>query len=96
MLRQRYRLLQTVGQGGMGAVYAAQDAQLGDRMVAVKEMSTSRLLPRELPHAIEQFRQEAHLLASLHHRYLPTIHEYFQEGDRWYVVMTFIEGQNLQ
>jgi len=96
MLHQRYRLLHTVGQGGMGAVYVAQDTQLGDRLVAVKEMSMSRLTPQEIPLAIEQFRREAHLLASLHHPNLPAIHEYFQENDRWYLVMSFIEGQNLQ
>ena len=96
MLHQRYRLLHTVGQGGMGAVYVAQDTQLGDRLVAVKEMSMSRLTPQELPHAVEQFRSEAHLLASLHHPSLPVIHEYFSEDDRWYLVMSFIEGQNLQ
>ncbi len=96
MLHQRYRLLQAVGQGGMGAVYVAQDAQLGDRLVAVKEMSMSRLTAQELPLAVEQFRREAHLLASLHHSYLPVIHEYFRESDRWYLVMSFIEGQNLQ
>jgi serine/threonine protein kinase len=96
MLHQRYRLLHTIGQGGMGAVYVAQDTQLGDRLVAVKEMSMSRLTPQELPQAVEQFRREAHLLASLHHPNLPVIHEYFGESDRWYLVMSFIEGQNLQ
>jgi serine/threonine protein kinase len=96
MLHQRYRLLHSVGQGGMGAVYVARDTQLGDRLVAVKEMSTSRLFPQDLPRAVEQFRREAYLLASLHHPNLPVIHEYFHEDDRWYLVMSFIEGQNLQ
>jgi serine/threonine protein kinase len=96
MLRQRYRLLQTVGRGGMGAVYLAQDTQLGDRLVAVKEMSMSRLSPQDLPRAVEQFRHEAHLLASLHHPNLPIIYEYFNGEDRWYVVMSFVEGVTLQ
>ncbi len=96
MLHQRYRLLHTVGQGGMGAVYVAQDTQLGDRLVAVKEMSMRRLMPQDFPQAVEQFRREAHLLAGLHHPNLPVIHEYFSEEDRWYLVMRFIEGQNLQ
>jgi eukaryotic-like serine/threonine-protein kinase len=95
ILHQRYRLLHTVGQGGMGAVYIAQDLQLGDRLVAIKEMSLSRLTGQEVPQAVEQFRREAHLLASLHHPYLPVIHEYFPENDRWYLVMSFIEGQTL-
>ena len=96
MLRERYRLLHAVGQGGMGAVYVAQDTQLGDRLVAVKEMSMSRLVPRELPQAVEQFKREAHLLASLHHPHLPIIYEYFGVEDRWYLVMSFIEGGTLQ
>lgn len=96
MLHQRYRLLQAVGQGGMGAVYVAQDTQLGDRLVAVKEMSMSRLAPQELPQAVEQFKREAHLLASLHHPNLPVIHDYFGERERWYLVMSFIEGSTVQ
>ncbi len=96
MVRERYRLLHAVGQGGMGAVYVAQDTQLGDRLVAVKEMSMSRLVPRELPQAVEQFKREAHLLASLHHPHLPIIYEYFGVEDRWYLVMSFIEGGTLQ
>ncbi len=96
ILHQRYRLLQTVGQGGMGAVYLAQDTQLGDRLLAIKEMSISRLTPQQLPQAVEQFKQEAHLLAGLQHPNLPVIYEYFGEGDRWYLVMSFIQGGTLQ
>ena len=96
MLHNRYRLLHTVGQGGMGAVYTAQDTQLGDRMVAVKEMSMSRLAPQQVPQAVEQFKREAHLLAGLQHPNLPVIYEYFGEGDRWYLVMSFIQGGSLQ
>ena len=41
VLRQRYRIMNLVGKGGFGAVYKAADLQLGDRIVAVKEMSQS-------------------------------------------------------
>ncbi len=96
LLNQRYRLIETVGSGGMGAVYSAQDTQLGDRLVALKEMSISQVGPQDVPMVVELFRREAHLLASLHHPYLPVIHEYFVENGRWYLVMSFIEGQNLE
>src|SRR5258708_26482916 len=43
LLRQRYLVLQSIGQGGMGAVYLAQDTQLGDRLVAIKEMGLGNL-----------------------------------------------------
>ncbi len=96
MLHNRYRLLEKVGQGGMGAVYVAQDTQLGDRLVAVKEMSMSRLASQEVPPAIEQFKREAHLLASLHHMNLPVIYDHFGEESRWYLVMSFVQGGTLQ
>ncbi|HEV2582920.1 MAG TPA: protein kinase [Ktedonobacteraceae bacterium] len=96
ILHGRYRLIQIIGQGGMGAVYIAHDLQLGNRLVALKEMSMSRLEPQEVPRAIQQFQQEAYLLASLQHPNLPTIYEYFSEDGRWYLAMTYINGQSLQ
>ncbi|MEO7018583.1 MAG: serine/threonine-protein kinase, partial [Ktedonobacteraceae bacterium] len=95
MLRQRYRVLHIVGQGGMGAVYMAQDTQLGDRLVAVKEMRQGNLYGQQAQNAIESFKGEAHLLAGLQHPNLPGIHDYFAEAGRWYLVMSFIEGETL-
>ncbi len=96
MLKHRYRILQPIGKGGMGAVYVAQDTQLGDRMVAIKEMSQSGLSPQEMQDAAANFKQEAHLLASLHHPHLPSIHDHFESAGRWYLVMSFIQGNTLE
>jgi serine/threonine protein kinase len=96
LLKQRYHLLRQVGKGGFGAVYQAQDAQLGNRLVAVKEMSQRGLTPEELREATENFQREALLLASLHHPNLPHIYEQFEEAGRWYLVMEFIEGETLE
>lgn len=95
LLKQRYCVLHAVGKGGMGAVYMAQDTQLGDRLVAVKEMSQGNLFGQEAQDAIESFKGEAHLLAGLQHPNLPGIHDYFEEAGRWYLVMSFIEGETL-
>ncbi len=95
LLKQRYRVLQTVGQGGMGAVYLAQDSQLGDRQVAVKETSQNNLYGQQAQNAIENFKHEAHLLASLQHPNLPSIYDHFEEDGRWYLVMSFIQGETL-
>jgi len=94
LLKQRYRVLQTIGQGGMGAVYLAQDTQLGDRLVAVKEMSQQN--NQQGQNASEGFKREAHLLASLQHPNLPSIYDHFEESGRWYLVMSFIQGETLE
>ena len=58
----------------MGAVFLAQDTQLGNRLVAVKEMSQNNLSAQDLQLAIETFKREAYLLAGLQHPNLPSIH----------------------
>ncbi|GHO90645.1 hypothetical protein KSF_006930 [Reticulibacter mediterranei] len=95
LLKQRYRIIASIGKGGMGAVYHAEDTQLGNRKVAVKEMSQSSLSPQEQQAAADAFRQEALLLARLQHRSLPSIFDHFEEHGRWYLVMSFIEGETL-
>ena len=96
MLRQRYRVLSRVGEGGFGAVYEAEDTELGNRKVAIKEMSQHGLKPQELQEATAAFHREALLLAGLAHPSLPRIYEHFSEGGHWYLVMDFIEGETLE
>ena len=95
LLNKRYRIVKLVGTGGMGAVYQAEDTRFGDRPVAVKEMRQSSLGPQELEVATEQFKIEANMLARLQHPSLPRIYEHFLEGNRWYLVMDFIDGETL-
>ncbi len=96
LLKQRYRILSQLGKGGFGAIYKAEDTQLGNRLLAVKEMSQSGLSPQEIIEATENFKREALLLASLKHPNLPSIYDYFSEAGRWYLVMDFIEGETLE
>jgi serine/threonine protein kinase len=95
MLNERYRIVEMIGQGGMGAVYKARDIKFG-RKVAVKEMSQHNLSAQETEEATERFRQEANLLARLTHPNLPSVYDYFEEGGRWYLVMDFIKGETLE
>src|SRR6266851_2477190 len=96
MLKQRYRIINQIGRGGFGAVYKAMDAQFGNRLVAIKEMSQSSLDLQELTKAVDAFKREALLLAVLTHPNLPRIYEQFPDAGRWYLVMDFIDGQTLE
>src|SRR5260370_29344483 len=92
----RYRIVSRLGQGGMEAVYKAEDIEIGDRPVAVKEMSQRNLDTQEIAEAADAVKHEAHLLGRLFHRHLPRIYDHFAEGGRWYLVMDFIEGDTLE
>jgi len=96
LLKGRYRIIKAVGQGGMGKVYRAQDLELNERAVAIKEMIVSGLRAWEVIEATEAFKREATLLAALQHPNLPTVFEHFEENGRWYMVMSFIPGETLE
>jgi serine/threonine protein kinase len=96
LLKQRYRIIGVVGQGGFGAVYKARDTRCNNRLVAVKEMSKSGLTPQEVVEATETFEREALILAGLSHPNLPALYDHFTDAGRWYLVMDFIEGETLE
>ena len=77
LLKQRYRIINQLGQGGFGAIYKAEDIELGNRHVAVKEMSQGGLRPREITDATEAFKREALLLASSLTMRTGRLHDFF-------------------
>jgi serine/threonine protein kinase len=89
LLQNRYRIVKMLAQGGMGAVYRAWDMTL-NRPCAVKEnLDTSAEAQR-------QFQREATMLANLSHPNLPGVTDYFfLPGQGQYLVMDFVEGENL-
>jgi serine/threonine protein kinase len=95
MLQQRYLIVSLAGRGGMSAVYRGVDTKQGNRNVAIKEMSQGHLTEKEREEAIGRFRQEYQFLSKLQHPNLPLIYDTFNEGDRFYFVMAFIEGKTL-
>lgn len=96
LLKQRYRIHSLLGQGGMGAVYKAEDTAFGDRPVAVKEMRSFALPSEDAGLAIDAFKREALLLAGLMHPNMPRIFDHFSETGRWYLIMDFIDGTTLE
>ena len=88
LLQNRYLIEKQIGEGGMGAVYVAIDQRFGSQ-VAIKETFYK---DNELGVA---FEREAHLLNSLHHPVLPHVSDYFAENNGYFLVMQFIEGEDL-
>lgn len=97
VLRNRYRIKDTIGQGGMGSIYLAEDLRLEGRLCALKEVEHDRTLPAEmLKQAREQFLREATVLARLDHPNLPKVSDFFSVGGRDYLVMDFVPGKDLR
>jgi len=95
MLQNRYRIVSMLGQGGMGAVYRAWDTRL-NIPVALKEMTPQPGLdPNMLTQLRQQFQQEAAVLARLSHPHLVHVTDFFAEWGNTYLVMDFVEGENL-
>lgn len=89
-LHNRYRIVSILGQGGMGAVYRANDEHL-NIPVALKE---NLFLTEEYS---RQFQHEARILANMRHPGLPHVADYFViEGQGQYLVMDYIEGEDLR
>ncbi len=91
----RYRIVQLLGQGGMGAVYRAWDTRL-NLPVALKEMIPQPGLDAEVLNQLrDQFEQEARVLATLIHPGLVRVTDYFSWRGNAYLVMDFVEGESL-
>lgn len=95
LLQNRYEIVKRVGGGGMGNVYKAYDRNLDYALRAVKEMMEMFSDPSQREKAVEDFRREAKLLASLKHPSIPVIYDHFIEHGRYYLVMEFIRGGDL-
>ena len=87
-----YRLVEKIGEGGMGAVWKAHDQHL-DRHVAVKVLSQGSLGQPEIR---ERFRREAHVLSRLAHPGVATIYDFDTQDDVDFLVMEYVPGGTLQ
>ena len=97
ILRNRYKIRRTIGHGGMGSIYLADDLRLEGRQCALKEVEHDRSMPSDmLRQARDQFLREATVLARLDHPNLPKVSDFFSVGGRDYLVMDYIPGKDLR
>ncbi len=88
----RYRVLEPLGRGGMARVYRAYHPQL-DRYVAIK-LLRSDLLEDEA--FLARFQREARAVANLRHPHIVQVYDFDVEGDTYYMVMEYLEGDTLK
>jgi serine/threonine protein kinase len=97
IMRDRYIIRRVIGQGGMGSIYLAEDIRLPGRLCALKEVQQDPSLTEEMrAQGHEQFYREASVLARLDHPNLPKVSDFFSEGERDYLVMDFVPGEDLK
>ncbi|MEQ8957862.1 MAG: serine/threonine-protein kinase [Coleofasciculus sp. C2-GNP5-27] len=95
IIAQRYRILNVLGQGGMGRTYKAEDLQTG-QLVAIKSLSL-----RQIPDwkTLDLFKREAETIAQLNHPAIPKYLAYFQvdtvETRDFYLVQQLAPGKSL-
>ena len=91
LIKNRYRIIELLGEGGMAFVFKAKDEQL-ERFVAIKTLKPSYL---ENENFVTRFKREAQTAANLNHPNIVQIFDWGVEGNEPYFVMEFIEGTTL-
>src|SRR5574341_2616330 len=87
-----YKILEKLGEGGMGVIYKAEDTKL-KRLVAIKFLSRQITASDKEQ---ERFKIEAQAAAALNHPNIATIHAIEEHDDEMFIVMEFIQGKELR
>jgi serine/threonine-protein kinase len=98
LLNNRYRIIESIGHGGFGETFLAEDTQMpSSRRCVIKQLKPSVNRPEIYPLIQEQFRREAAILEQLGEKSdrIPRLYAYFEEEEQFYLVQEWIEGETL-
>lgn len=96
VLDGKFKIVQVLGEGGMGTVYKVEQVGRPGYFSAIKELLISQTMAvEERKAAIERFNKEIDLLSKLKHPRIPTFMYSFQEHGNNYFLMEFVPGQSL-
>lgn len=97
LLRDRYRAVKSLGQGGFGATFLARNESLpGQPYCVIKQLRPASSTPQVLQMARELFRREAKTLGKIgNHPQLPGLLDYFETEQEFYLVQEYISGSTL-
>lgn len=98
VLKERFVLLQTLGEGGMGKVYLAKDLlreemEDSDSLIAIKVLNDEC---RRLPGALQSLQREAKKAQTLSHPNIVTVYDFDRDGETAFITMEYIEGDSLK
>jgi serine/threonine protein kinase len=91
----KYRITRPLGKGAMGMVYEGFDPII-ERKVAIKTILAEYLDAAEMEEAVARFRREAQAGGRLQHPGIVGVYEYGHEGEMAFIVMEYVEGQELK
>ena len=89
----RYRILKSIGRGGMADVYLAKDLILDNEEVAIKVLRTNYQTDQI---AVARFQREARAMAELNHPNIVSIRDIGEEDGQQFLVMEYVDGSDLK
>ncbi len=92
IIKDEYRIIRKIGEGGMGTVFLAEDLQM-QQEVAIKLLHAAMTTDSEI---VERFKTEAKAQYKLTHPYIVKLTRLVQNGDDYFIVMEYIEGMTLK
>src|SRR5882672_11441641 len=91
----KYTIARALGKGAMGMVYEGFDPVI-ERKVAIKTILAEYLEAAQMEEAVARFKREAQAGGRLQHPSIVGVYEYGQEQEMAFIVMEYVEGQELK